>query len=259
VVWFTIPFALATSLGLASTALMLPLTAEEAGNGLVPPAVATHLYGQSGAMMISIMLFMAIVSTGSAEAIAVSSLCSYDIYREYFNPDATGADILKVSQRVIVGFCMLMGCLSAVLFKIGLGLGWVYLFMGIVIGSAVIPLWNMMMWKDASSDGAVLAAWISQSAAVIVWLLVAAGENGGTVSVDTLGQNYPMLAGNMTAICLSGLIHYAHSVNYPQNYDWKSMKEITLIEDDQSGLDEDLYNHEDSRKPTAGSRSTAWA
>jgi hypothetical protein len=36
--------------------------------------------------------------------------------------------------------------------------------------------------------------------------------------------------------------HYFHSINYPQNYDWKSMKEIKLIEDDQSGLDEALYD-----------------
>ena len=32
----------------------------------------------------------------------------------------------------------------------GLNLGWVYLFMGVVIGSAVIPLWNMMTWDNAS-------------------------------------------------------------------------------------------------------------
>merc|ERR1719291_1309058 len=47
--WFSIPFSLATSLGLASTALMLPITASEAGAGLVPPAVATHLLGGAGA------------------------------------------------------------------------------------------------------------------------------------------------------------------------------------------------------------------
>ena len=45
-----------------------------------------HLFGSGGASMIAIMLFMAIVSTGSAESIAVSSLVSYDIYREYICP-----------------------------------------------------------------------------------------------------------------------------------------------------------------------------
>merc|ERR1719498_1912636 len=56
-VWFTIPFALATSLGLAAVALQLPITSSEAGAGLVPPAVATHLFGSGGSIMI-IMLFM---------------------------------------------------------------------------------------------------------------------------------------------------------------------------------------------------------
>merc|ERR1712048_103649 len=102
--WFAIPFSLATSLGLASTALMLPITAGEAGSGLVPPAVADHLLGPTGAVLILIMLFMAIVSTGSAESIAVSSLVSYDIYRQYINPQATGTQILFVSRIVIVLF-----------------------------------------------------------------------------------------------------------------------------------------------------------
>ena len=37
VCWFAIPFSLATSLGLTSTALMLPINSSEAGSGLVPP------------------------------------------------------------------------------------------------------------------------------------------------------------------------------------------------------------------------------
>jgi hypothetical protein len=55
--WFSIPFTLATSLGLASVALDLPLTSSEAGAGLVPPAVAVHILGKSGAVWITIMLF----------------------------------------------------------------------------------------------------------------------------------------------------------------------------------------------------------
>jgi len=83
---------------------MLPITASEVGSGLVPPAVATHLLGDLGFALILTMLFMAIVSTGSAESVAVSSLVSYYpyIYREYFDPEATGAHILFVSRIAIV-------------------------------------------------------------------------------------------------------------------------------------------------------------
>ena len=98
---------------------MLPITSNEAGSGLVPPAVAAYLLGDIGAVLILIMLFMAIVSTGSAESIAVSSLVSYDIYREYMNPEATGAQILFVSRVVIVGYGLVMGAFAIILQTIG--------------------------------------------------------------------------------------------------------------------------------------------
>merc|ERR1719321_1736442 len=235
-VWFTIPFALATSLGLCALALQLPITGSEAGSGLVPPAVATHLFGSAGSTMMAIMLFMAITSTGSAEGIAVSSLVAYDIYRTYINPDATGKQILFVSKVVIVVFGGAMGGLSVILHAMGLNLGWVYLFMGIVIGSAVIPLWNMLMWKNACAPGAVCAAWGGQILAIITWM-VAASSQSGEISIDTLGKNEPMLAGNIVAIGSSGIIHALFSLAKPQNYDYKTMGEIEMLEDDQRGLD----------------------
>lgn len=238
--WFAIPFSLATSLGLGSTALLLPITSTEAGNGLVPPAVATHLLGQAGSVLILIMLFMAIVSTGSAESIAVSSLVSYDIYREYINPDATGDQILKVSRIVIVAFGLIMGALSIALFEIGLSLGWVYLFMGIIIGSAVAPLWLMMKWTKASGTGAVIAAWTGLVLAIIAWL-VTAQVREGEISIDTLGTNEAMLTGNLVAILSSALIHVVYSIVIdPQDFDFSTLDaKITLVEEDMRGLTEE--------------------
>ena len=237
--WFSIPFSLATSLGLASTALMLPITANEAGAGLVPPAVATHLLGDSGSVLILVMLFMAIVSTGSAESIAVSSLVAYDIYREYFNPEATGEDILRVSRIVIVLFGLFMGCFSLILYELKLNLGWVYLFMGVVIGSAVVPLALMIMWDKASGTGAVIAAWSGLVLAIISWL-VAASIQSDEISVDTLGTNEVMLTGNLVAICSSAIIHVLYSwMTVTEPYDWSQLNEgIKLVENDTSGLTE---------------------
>jgi hypothetical protein len=240
VCWFAIPFSLATSLGLASTALLLPITSEEAGSGLVPPAVASHLLGDSGAILILIMLFMAIVSTGSAESIAVSSLVAYDIYREYINPEATGEQILFVSRTVVVMFGLIMGALSILLFEIGLNLGWVYLFMGVIIGSAVAPMWNMMTWKKASGTGAVIAAWSGLFLALTGWLS-AAHIQGGEITIDTLGTNEVMLSGNLIAIISSAIIHWTYSTFVdPQDYDFSDLnKHITLVEQDLRGLGEE--------------------
>jgi Na+/proline symporter len=256
--WFAIPFSLATSLGLTSTALMLPITSGEAGAGLVPPAVATHLLGNAGSVLILTMLFMAIVSTGSAESIAVSSLVAYDIYREYMNPDATGDQILKVSRYVIVGFGLVMGALAVFLDWMKLSLGWVYLFMGIVIGSAVIPLWNMMTWKKASGTGAVISAWSGLVLAVITWL-VACSIQSGSITIDNLGKNEPMLAGNLVAILSSGLIHFVYSLIFPQNFDFETLdSHIKLVEDDSSGLTEKIRIPRCLQKLTNGLLTRGW-
>jgi Na+/proline symporter len=232
---------------------MLPITASEAGSGLVPPAVAQHLLGDAGAVLILIMLFMAIVSTGSAESIAVSSLVAYDIYREYINPEATGAQILFVSRVVIVGFGLVMGALAILLYVIGLNLGWVYLFMGIVIGSAVIPLWNLMTWSKASGTGAIIAAWSGLVLALVAWL-IGAQVQSGSISVATLGTNEVMLAGNLVAILSSGLIHYVYSKFVdPQDYDFTQLdSKIQLVEEDTRGLTAD------ERDPVMLRRAERW-
>ncbi|KAF2573079.1 hypothetical protein F2Q70_00002052 [Brassica cretica] len=57
-VWFAVPFSLATSLGLGALALDLPISADEANRGLVPPATAIALMGKSGSLLLLTMLFM---------------------------------------------------------------------------------------------------------------------------------------------------------------------------------------------------------
>lgn len=242
-VWFTIPFALATSLGLCGVALQLPISSAEAGAGLVPPAVATHLFGKFGSVMMATMLFMAITSTGSAEGIAVSSLVTYDVYKTYINPKCTGKQALFISKVVIVIFGLSMGALGVALNHMGLNLGWVYQFMGNAIGSAVIPLWNMLMWKDANAIGAVVAAWGGMVLALSTWLIVCQAEFG-EITIDNLGTLNPNLAGNIVALASSGIIHAAFSFVWPQNYDFESMGKIELLEDDKSGLDEVDYTTE---------------
>lgn len=73
-VWFTIPFALATALGLAGNALNVALTGADAGAGLVPPASAIALFGSIGGVFVMIQLTMAIVRDAPARHVCVASL-----------------------------------------------------------------------------------------------------------------------------------------------------------------------------------------
>ncbi|XP_022145424.1 urea-proton symporter DUR3 [Momordica charantia] len=242
-VWFAVPFSLATSLGLGALALDLPITAQEASRGLVPPATAIALMGKGGSILLLIMLFMAVTSAGSSELISISSLCTYDIYRTYVNPDASGKSILRVSRAVILVFGCLMGLLAILLNKAGVSLGWMYLAMGVLIGSAVLPIAFMLLWSKANSIGAILGTTIGCVLGIVTWVSVAKIEYGN-VNLDTTGRNAPMLAGNLVSILSGGAIHVIFSLVWPQNYDWESTREISMVEKDKSELPSEEYKEE---------------
>ena len=231
--WFAIPFTLATTMGLTGVALDVNLTPEQVQLGLVVPAAASVLMGEIGAIMVLVMLFMAVTSAGSAELIAVSSLITYDVYRTYKNPQATGKQLLKVSRGVIVAFGLGMGALAVVLLGMGLSLGFVYLAMGILIGSAVIPIALTIIWNRTTRAGAVTGALVGVCLSLTTWTSVAASEADGVVDIASLGGAFPMLYGNVVAILSSGLICIVISLAQNKKYDWKELDQhMSLVTDD---------------------------
>ena len=99
-VWFAVPFCMATVTGIAGRAMTthpslgvsdvfgaLYITGADSGNGLTPAKVLSAVMGPFGAFLLLLQLFVAIVSTGSAEILAVSSILTYDVYYEYINPE----------------------------------------------------------------------------------------------------------------------------------------------------------------------------
>ena len=231
--WFSIPFTLATTMGLTAVALNVQLTPEQVQLGLTVPAAASVMMGEIGAIMVLVMLFMAVTSAGSAELIAVSSLITYDVYRTYSNPAASGKQLLKVSRGVIVAFGLGMGALAVVLLGMGLSLGFVYLAMGILIGSAVIPIALTITWSKTTRAGAVAGALIGVCLSLLTWTSVAASEANGVVDIASLGGAFPMLYGNVVAILSSGLICVVISLAQNKKYDWSLMnKEMRIVEAD---------------------------
>jgi len=89
--WFAIPFSLATTMGLAylgmSSAQGAPLlTDADISKGLAAPLVAQKLLGETGEYAMLFLILMAVMSTGSAEVIAVASIIIYDVYQAYIEP-----------------------------------------------------------------------------------------------------------------------------------------------------------------------------
>jgi urea-proton symporter len=240
--WFAIPFTLATTMGLTAVALQVQLTPEQVQLGLTVPAAASTLMGEAGAIMVLVMLFMAVTSAGSAELIAVSSLITYDVYRTYKNPNATGKQLLKVSRAAIIGFGLGMGGLAVILLAMGLSLGFVYLAMGVLIGSAVIPIALTITWKKTDKHAAVAGAIGGLVVALAAWIgtAISLPAYGGQLSLASLGDNFSMLYGNVAGILVGGAITGIGSLLKNRDFDWAKIKErITLVEVSEVDTQED--------------------
>lgn len=68
-------------LGMSSAQGAPLLTDDDVASGLAAPLVAQKLLGTSGEYAILFLILMAVMSTGSAEVIAVASIMIYDIYQ----------------------------------------------------------------------------------------------------------------------------------------------------------------------------------
>ena len=229
--WFAIPFTLATTLGLSAVATQVYLTPEQINNGLVAPTAASSILGDIGAVLLLTMLFTAVTSAGSAELVAVSSLVTYDIFRTYVKPSSSGRELMRVSNMTIIAFGLGMGLLASILLQIGASLQYMYLAMGILIGSAVIPISLSVVWNKTNKVAAVSAALIGLASGLIAWIITA-DILYGEVSIFSTGKNIPLLVGNVVSISTGGAIAIAGSLLKPDKFNFKVMKQRILVVDD---------------------------
>ncbi|KAK3201656.1 hypothetical protein GRF29_164g184883 [Pseudopithomyces chartarum] len=238
--WFAIPWLAATTMGLACLALegnpVFPtypnrLPAADVSAGLVLPNAAVAMLGSGGAAATLLLVFMAVTSAMSAELIAVSSIWTYDFYQTYINPRATGKQLIYMSHMMVVAFAIAMAAWSTGLYYIGISMGYLYLLMGVIISSAVLPATLTLMWSKQNWYAATFSPILGFACSLIAWLVTAKKESG-ELTVATTGANNPMLAGNVVAL-LSPVI-FVPVLTYafgPQNYDWVSMKAIRRGDD----------------------------
>ncbi|CAL1711071.1 unnamed protein product [Somion occarium] len=251
--WFAIPFMFSTTLGLSAVALrgdpaMRILTPAEVSAGLPAPTAAAALLGKSGAAALLIVLFLAVTSATSAELIAVSSILTYDIYKKYFNPKATDGQILRVSHAMVALFAVLMGVLGTIFFYIGISMGWLYEFMGVVLGSAVVPIAVCICWKRANKWGSIGGAVAGFCAGITTWLITTSALNHGVVNVTTSGGDLEMLSGNLASIGVGGIITCVTSYFWPENFDFDTTRAINVPSQSEPATEQPLDYTADHEK-----------
>merc|ERR1711881_355275 len=145
------------------------------------------------------------------------------------NPKATGKNLIFVSHTACIVYCLVMSAFGVGLYYGGIGMGYIYVMMGVIISSCVVPATLTLVWKDQNWIAAACAPLLGLATSLIAWLVTAKSECG-ELSVACTGSNYPMLAGNVAAL-LSPMI-YVPVLTFVfgrQNYDWVSMQQIHLM------------------------------
>ncbi|KAJ0159797.1 putative urea active transporter 1 [Colletotrichum tanaceti] len=276
--WFAVPWLTATTMGLAGLALekydVWPtypdrLSPADVDAGLVLPTAAVALLGKGGAVATLILAvadttyspnkFMAIMSTYSSELIAISSICTYDIYKTYVNPSATGRQLMRINYVGMGVFALLMAGLATGLNYVGISMGYLYLMMGVVISSAVLPATLTLLWDGQSWAAATFSPVLGFALSVTAWLATTRIRYG-ELSVAATGANEPMLAGNLTSllspVLTVPLLTFVPPFR-PQRYDWQSMLNIRQADDHDvaananagAGADADVENVPEAPPP----------
>ncbi|OBR08296.1 sodium symporter family protein [Colletotrichum higginsianum IMI 349063] len=259
--WFAIPWLTATTMGLSALALesnprfpTFParMTEAEVSAGLALPYAAVALLGKGGAAATLLMVFMAVTSASSAELIAVSSIFTYDVYRTYFKPDASGKRLIYMSHVVVVVYALVISSVSVGLYYNGISMGYLYVLMGVLISAAVLPATLTLVWKGQNKWAATLSPIFGTAFAIIGWL-VTAKKTCGVLDIACTGSNNPMLAGNVIALLSPIVLIPVFTLAFGMDkYDWKSMMAIRRGDDHElasaAGLDlEEIPGHQETQ------------
>jgi hypothetical protein len=270
--WFSIPLGLCATMsyvaiGLANTEYWpIPggITAYQINNSLILPLAAQAVMGKGGAVAVILMVFMAVTSSFSAEIIAHASIVTFDIYqpckhlpltshitkiyeanliRLDINPTASDARLKLVSHIALSFFAIFSASFATALFYSGISMGWILEFIGVVLGSAVIPITLAVNSAHASPLWMQISAPIGTACGMAAWLGTTKGMYG-TVNVTTTFENWPMFAGCIVSLFVPLLLWLAMWPLHKTAYDWDR---LFLMQSLQPRPGDKIYTHDDDK------------
>lgn len=240
--WFAIPAFTATTLGLAGLSLEstsawptypAKMTSAEVSAGLVLPNAAVALLGKGGAVCSLLMVFMAVTSAMSAELIAISTVFTYDVYRSYINPTASGKKLMLMSHASVIVFAYTMAGFSIGLYYAGVLMGYLYELMGIIIGGAVLPTSMTLLSSKQNWQAATFTPPIATGLGIMSWLACTKGLYG-EITLETTFMDDPMLVGNVVSLLTPLIIVPILTLIFkPQNFDWRILESIQRADEDE--------------------------
>ncbi|WRT68788.1 uncharacterized protein IL334_005768 [Kwoniella shivajii] len=232
--FFSVAFGIGSSMGLAARALESnpafptypdPLSLAEVGAGLAGPFASMTVLGKAGPAMYTIIAFMATTSALSAQYVAVSTIASYDIYREYFNKSATNVQMMAVNHTVVVVWAIFLAGINTVFAHVGLDLNFLFYFMAVCTSGSVFPIGLLMCWKKLNKVGAITGVIGGLVVGFIAWL-VSTVRLQGTINTTTLTASTVILSGSLSALGAGAIFSIFISLIRPASFDFELTRAI---------------------------------
>lgn len=233
---FAIPWGLGTVIGLTARAIHNtpifpsypePFTSAEVNAGLVMPYTVKALIGDQGIVAFFVLLFMALTSTVSSSMIAVSSILSFDVYKNYINPKANDKKLLKVSHLAVVAHAIFITGISLALNYGGADMTWIGYFRPILSCPGIIPLALTLCWKGQTRLAAILAPILGFLTGLAIWLGTAKSLYG-TINLATTEEGLPALYGACGSFFSPAIYSVLISRYRPYQFDWREFLRIEL-------------------------------
>ncbi|QDS76336.1 hypothetical protein FKW77_002734 [Venturia effusa] len=228
--WFSIPLGLCATMSYVAIALSdteywpIPggITAYQINNALILPLAAQAVMGKGGAAAVILMVFMAVTSSFSAEIIAHASIVTFDIYQPYINPTASDSRLKFISHISLSFFVIFSASLATALNYSGISMGWMLEFVGVVLGSAVIPITFAVNSSHASPLWMTISAPIGTICAVAAWLGTTKGMYDILTPATTF-ENWPMFAGCTVGLFVPLILWIVMWPLHEQAFDWDKL------------------------------------
>ncbi|KAL9566136.1 hypothetical protein ACKAV7_009723 [Fusarium commune] len=235
VAWFSIPFCLATTFGLSARAMefteLLPraITPTEIAQGLTFPIAAGAMMGKAGLVLVLIMVFMACTSGFSADTVSIASVYIYDVYKGYFNKNASGKQLVHMSHLAVAIWSLLMAVIATGISRTAIGVNYIVTCIGIFCGCAVFPFYATLLWKKQSKLAVIWAPILGSLTSISSWLGSAYALHS-EVTISSTSQVMPLLIGNVVSV-LSGII-FSVAITYAfgaDQFDWSLLQRTSIL------------------------------
>lgn len=196
--WLPIPIA-AGFIALAAA----PLGVNIIDPDTTAPLVASHLLGQTGAVLVFIVVFCSLASSIDSLLAATADLVTEDIYKRLFNPNASEETLRRGATWIVIG----LGVLTWLICLPEWDLLKVLYVSGPLVASTIWPIAAGLYWKKTNPHAALLA-------------MVA----GSLIGLWSYFEIYWYVACVVSTV-ISMLVVVIGTFLAPRNYDWRALAE----------------------------------